>query len=318
MDVCNGVRSVTPLLRYSADKNSLLRNDLFTDFTIKAGGHNFKVHKAYLYPHCGYFRALLTGTNKVFHLLAYRCIKANNIIQEIIEGEVEFKDIEPCLMARLILFCYRPDQFPKVITDAYFQNREAGKLVDKFVSATTNCFELAELASEMYALGDRLDAPQLQHHARECFLRAWRKEDDGDEAPPCELVDADGCSAVIRHVYNSTLIDDRALRDIIILDMLANVPVGNEDLLDTKEYVYLYDLIEQVPNLAIDIARLQLSEASFSCINCESASQRHILSRCGCQDPAYLCDNKQCTQARKARSFCITCFKFGTIKGSGT
>lgn len=131
----------------------LLREGLFSDFTIEAKDGALKVHKSFLYCHSGYFRALLSGQNV-----------------EVKESKTKFDDIKACLLGRAILLCYHQ---PHLIYSLDFMSKNA-TWKDDFAEANSNNFVAARLAVKMYELGDRFDMPTLTTKARRMFLSALR------------------------------------------------------------------------------------------------------------------------------------------------
>lgn len=163
-----------------------------------------------------------------------------------------FTDIEPCLIARLLLFCYSlDDQYPKTLTLNILPS-SCKDLVsnDVYGEAVTDSFAAAKLAIEMHALGGRFGMESLKLTSVDNFKKAFRTIGKGGSAPRA-LQNEQECTSIFERVYSTTLPSERGLRDILFVAVVGHVEKAafSQNLFD-----YIKLLFEQFPDLAYDAA----------------------------------------------------------------
>ena len=96
----------------------LLRDGLFCDYTIRFNEKfDFKVHKAQLYKHSGYFRRSLR----------------NSLAES--RKRITALEYPACLLARMVLYCYKREDYC-LMGLRFFKNR--GNWEDEYSDAQTN------------------------------------------------------------------------------------------------------------------------------------------------------------------------------------
>lgn len=296
--------AINSLTRYQR----LLRDSLFTDFTIEVQGHSIRVHRSFLHMQSGYFRKLLVRKNRVGKPSHHP--QHTNACQEVAQSKVIFIDIEPSLVARLITFCYVPTEFPIDLDTKIFRGVFQAPHVGTVADSVYQNFHTIELASRMYALGDRFDMPELCAYARIEVLKAYYDIGTEWRVPVFSFKEPEKISSFIRHVYCSTPQSDRGLRDVVFKDLKGRFDRPDE----MHNWRFLYDLVEEIPDLAVDLARLHISEACYVCLFCAESGQIIIKAPCLCRPAwSYSCVKDECVRRIKARSFCTSCYKLGTI-----
>lgn len=222
-------------------------------------------------------------------------------------------------MARFISMCYQPEVYPESIKTAdYAQSDTRSTWQDEYVGAAQDNLVAAKLAVKLYELGDRLDAQQVKYQARTAFLRAWTNADEkthsglNSKFSTFKNIPSQGGGAfadVVKEVYATAHPHDRGLRDIVFRTMkILTLRFDHHK----PEYSFLHELLEEIPDLALDLVLNTVSGVEYLCEACKN-KQRFIICPCLCDKRSTSCDEKSCIIARKERTFCFHCHKLGTI-----
>lgn len=244
------------------------------------------------------------------------------MVLEATDRGVKFDDIEPCLIARVIVYCYHPLSFPQELDTSLFATSGQAPLVDKFADATSDNYMGAELASELYALADRWSMPELMDRAKVRLL--WKYYSGNTSmAQPHLIQDLDRFAAIARSVYTTTPSTDRTLRDIVAKSLIKrkradwdradDLTAGTPWLVESFTTYRLESLLEELPTLAIDVAMHAETSECFICNRCRSGDQWHILRSCACTKSAIWCYEAKCKSEDVKRSTCTRCHGFGCV-----
>lgn len=218
-----------------------------------------------------------------------------------------FPEDDPSTVAAVLSYVYTGD-FPDYLNGLPFdvpqfictEDRSGwSRMTDRFLS--------------WYRLCDKFMISCAKEKAAEELLRLlWRVEDFCEfSATTEETVEAS--SAMIAEaadkIYNSSTDADWRLRSAIIHRILYNLQSTHQHL---KWKAYRKS-IDECHELGADLAISSLSEymvCQYSGCNMFSTRQRLWICKSG---KPRGCEDERCERERRARTICISCYKFGTI-----
>ena len=236
--------------------------------------------------------------------------------KEVTEALVKLDDVPSCLIGRLLKFCYEPQTYPmQSAFSEYLQDVPQQEWEDDFEKANGYNYDAARLAVKLYELADRFEIIELKSKSRVAFLRAWCNADssvheEGHLADEYDFTANDFkhpqvFAEIMREVYTTTPSTDRGLRDIAFRPFHWYI---KRHYHFKPMYRCFKQLIEELPDLALDLALHDVSELIYDCEECD-AENRFVLRPCSCDKAQIWCEDDACIAERRARSFCLSCSK---------
>lgn len=287
-----------------SNTTNLIKKGIFADFEIETNDCTFRAHASVLWCRSTYFARLLSGSNK-----------------EVEERKVKIDDVPTCLIARLLLACYDSSKSYSTVSCADFAQPYPFKpWSDDYQNADRDNVVRAELEVELYMLADRFGIDSLMKRARKNFLRAWTNHNhllcSGQQNWEMSAFSRDVLTMpeefakIARRVWTTTPQSDRGLRDIVFESFWYHI---NQRRHFQDKFKPLRDLVNELPDLAADMALFQNSDRSYKCTEC-AIQNVHVLSLpCTCEGRNIACQTNDSKVKRKERSFCINCARLGTV-----
>ena len=288
---------------------SFLDTGRHSDFEIGCRGHVIKVHKAIICAKSEYFDRVCSSD-----------------FSEGVNARIDLDDDEPALVARMILFMYiNTYRDESDIASEIDGQRQFSRIVDNakaeidasWAEGKDTWPAFAKLHVLMYAMGDKYSIPSLCKQSTAIFVRDFRTPERDvhrwDDDSPDSLTDVwEPRAALMRLIYTSTPSNDRGLKDIVLFFVLLDIANPNILLLSPLESKAMAQAMEDIPELALEIATSTLSRRPWTCQVCKEP-MRLLARRCQC-GKIDSCEVLQCLGIARASAVCTRCYCVGTAK----
>lgn len=181
-----------------------------------------------------------------------------------------FTDIDPCLIARFLLFCYDNSiKFESLQAESLPADCQGIVASDKYAGTTTQSFLRAELNVELIALAERFDVRLLKDKVTERFKQTYSSLDASGTAPRA-LLNRDRCLSLIERIYAK--VGDAACK-VYVLESLKRQ--FKRETYMQKRYDHLRQIVNSVPALREQIVEEYMDMVAGPC---DDAYSKHLES----------------------------------------